>query len=348
MNANQYGAEIYSATLKGVKVGRCIPQSATDFKDGQPAPATLDSANKRNHADALRVHIGDLSPCMTHQTTWQKQAAEFPNVVHIESERTISDMVIAAAMPLKNVIAGGSCVAINCQNTRESGYGCATASRLLFEMESKGSSHTVSHCGVTGPYVALEHALLLAEAQTVQKIVLCAGERWLDIYPRILGHWTQFSDGAAVAVSEISFGSAPNMWVSNCSIGPGDFMETIETGEVKTELVEQVVSALNRLISGAGVSEFASLDVLSPSVSARFVNDVEFGLSKTHGAKVSHIGKPKRHFGGADALFRMYDAGAGTSRGQNYLIWDLEPSGLLGAALFKGSCFASPQLEMAT
>jgi hypothetical protein len=352
MPDTRHGLDIYSATLKGMTVGCCIPQAVADFRDGKIETATLDAAGKRNHADALRVHNGDLTLCMARQEAWQKNSQ---GVIHIESVRSISDMIISAATPMKSLIASDPCVVVNCQNTRESGYGCATASRLLFEMGCKGSSHTVSHCGVTGPYVALEQALLLAEAQNAQKIVLCAGERLLDIYPRILGHWAEFSDGAAVAVSEVSFGNVPNVWVSNCSISPGDFMETIEAGEVKAELVDQVVSALDRVIWSAGISEFASLNVLSPSVSAQFVNDVEFALSRNRIVEFSHVGKLKRHFGGADALFRMYDARistctntcTGAPREQNYLIWDFEPSGLLGAALFNRSCFASPQLEMA-
>jgi hypothetical protein len=347
MSGSSPAIEIVSAALNGLSINCYRPDPRARNAGTLP---TLDAFSRINHQDALRVHGGDHQICMEQQKDWQ--AKSDADCEYVETKLSISDMVLCAAQPLVSQLVGQSCVAINCQSSRESGYGCATASRLLFETGSRGSSHTVSHCGATGFYMAMEHAILLANAENYERLLVSAADRWLDIYPRSLGKWVQLQDGAAVATAELSKGNSTTFSVFNKQTSGCNFMSVVATGLVEPQVVADVTQALKFLVESDPINAIMDIVLVSPSINPIFVESVECSLCSNTEFKFRSGTKPVLHFGCADPLVRLQDAAIDQSRWRPeqetvFLLWDFEPNGLLGAALVRSAAFDQSSLELA-
>jgi hypothetical protein len=348
MLQQQGRVKIYAAALSDVTIGHWMPKTTTSKNTSSGA---LEGHSKINHADAMRVHNGNMAACLARQDVWQQRLHDNEICVHVETELTISEMIVAATRDLQTRIRSRKCVAVNCQNTRDSGYGYATAARMLFEAGGRGSSHTVSHCGVTGFYMALEHAILLATIDHSDTIIVTAGERWLDIYPRYLGKWACFNDGASAMVANVSTIDNANAWVTNVKIENTDFTASIEVGDVSQDVIDNIISALQDLVAEARLPNDCRINLLSPHISKRFCERVHSEFhADNFGATFGLVGLGP-YFGSADGLIRLDKARISNNRVNNqiqsYLIWDFEPNGLLGATLILDSALSENVLDLA-
>lgn len=348
MQKNSTQLTVYAAALSDLATGCWFPKIVpltNAFSGG------LDADSKINHAEVMRAQEGNMKICLARQDDWRKGHNISRTTLHAESNLTISEMIVAATHSLRSKIQGSDCIAVNSQNTRDSGYGYATAARMLFEAGCSGPSHTASHRGVTGLYLALEHAILLGTFEKKEKIIVTAGERWLDIYPRLLGNWTCFSDGASALVANLTRRDPATAWVLNATVDLSDFSSSVETGRVSNGEVKQIAHALRTLIVASSLVKGAKVHVLSPGVGKDFCDEVVGKLRKGGDIDVRHDNTSTSYFGSADALIRLnrfqQNWNFEAEQSECCLIWDFEPNGLLGAFLILDAAMPEPAQDLA-
>jgi hypothetical protein len=226
-------------------------------------------------------------------------------------------------------------------------FGSSNAARILSEAARSGLGFTVGQRGLVGAFQALEAMLVLGRNRRFTgTALLCTGDRWIDIYPRILGEWAMLSDGAAAAAFTLDPAAEPNVWVVNDRVTSYPIGEE-ESGHawshrcarLRAELIERL-SALVDLLADRVAAPIA---IASPRICGGLGDDVEAALAARLGLSVA-ASSDCSHFGVANALINLHRAVrrphvAGASEPGCYLVWDCDPSGLFGAVAVARNAF---------
>lgn len=341
---------IHSFSICDAAVSTFTPQRSVDLHDAERyrdlcASIALDKRAQVNFDDALRSHAGDLLQFRRNQAAWADQRAGDAVRVFVEPELSVSDMVIAALdkmTPRRRT--GGPAIVVNCQNAREVAYSHSTASRAIHHLGQSGISFSTGHCGLVGSFQALEVALQLAQADRTGSVVLLAGDRWANVYPRVLGDWPVLSDGAAAMTLSLQAGGQPTLHLLLKNLERPDRGTLTKAEDEGDTLCRDICEKLLLLIGAAGLPEKTSIRVMSPATTAGVARRVEARLTSTKRCFPMMAAGPQAHFGVADPLFRLQRAMADLHQGAAIqtgwtLVWDFDPSGILGACLVSNAVF---------
>ncbi|AON53761.1 hypothetical protein [Herbaspirillum seropedicae] len=349
-----------SGSINGLVLNVLVPSWRSDLADHDAEVVhahhgALEGIGGRHHAILLAMNRGDRIATMNAQAGWRKQFLRQwhgDGTVFVEHEMPLCDMVSRAAEPLLGRLAPTGNLVINCQSTRESVFGSSNAGRILAEAACSGLGFTVGQRGLVGALQALETVLVLGRNRRFSgAALLCAGDRWIDIYPRILGDWAMLSDGAAAAVFMMNQGAQANVWMindrvtryvlgTNASAVSGEAAPREHALRLRDDLVER----LSSLVEQFAAHRTGPLLIVSPSICGRLGADVEAELIARFSFVVPSGARDRSHFGAANALINLHrsyiekrfvdDEEPGA-----YLVWDCDPSGLFGALVIASSAF---------
>ncbi|GLU33369.1 hypothetical protein WKR88_24900 [Trinickia caryophylli] len=345
-----------SGSVSGLALNTLVPACRHDLADEQSNFAhrrhgTLEGLGPAHHLVALALHRGNYAATMEVQPDWRARLVrerDDTGTIFVEHDMPLGDMMSYVAEPLLGRLAPAGNLVINCQSTRESVFGSSNAGRILSEASRSGLGFTVGQRGLVGGIQALEAALVLGRNSRFSgTALLCAGDRWIDIYPRILGKWATLSDGAAAAAFTIRPDAPENLWILNDRVSSysidalADASHESSVARIHGELVER----LSTLIDASSMGRGGLLAIASPSVCGTLGGDVERSLASRYPLIGAGSPPERTHFGSANALINLQRAVGGHEGTANayapdaYLTWDCDPSGLFGAVIVARSAF---------
>lgn len=344
-----------SGSISDLALNTLVPACRLDLADEQANLAhkrhgTLEGLGPAHHLVALALHRGNYVATMDVQRDWRARLARERNdaaPIFVEHEMPLGDMISCVAEPLLGRLAPAGNLVVNCQSTRESVFGSSNAGRILSEASRSGLGFTVGQRGLVGGIQALEAALVLGRnGRFSGTALLCAGDRWIDIYPRILGKWATLSDGAAAAAFKIRPDASENVWILNDRVSSYSLGALADTSHESSaaRIHDELIERLSALIEASPMSR-RSLAIVSPSICGTLGEDVERSLASRY-PLLGAGGSPERtHFGSANALINLqhaigrHEGAAGVHAPDGYLTWDCDPSGLFGAVIVTRSAF---------
>lgn len=342
-----------SGSIAGLALNVLVPSCRFDLADERVEAAharhgSLEGMGGAHHSILVAMNRGNRVATMNAQADWRKRLVREwhgDGTVFVEHEMPLGDMVSRAAEPLLGRLAPAGNLVVNCQSTRESVFGSSNAGRILSEAARSGLGFTVGQRGLVGGFQALETVLVLGRnGRFSGSALLCAGDRWIDIYPRILGDWAMLSDGAAAAAFTIENGPDANLWVINdrvarYAIGNDAFGEGL-VACLRVELVER----LSAFVDTVAAHIDGPLAIASPRICGSLGEDVEASLVERGLCVGASASSERPHFGAANALINLHRSfiqprDAAQRQPGGYLVWDCDPSGLFGALAVARSAF---------
>lgn len=343
-----------SGSIAGLALNVLVPSCRIDLADPLSESAharhgSLEGLGEAHHSILASMNRGSRGATMNAQAGWRKDLAGAPGdaaTIFVEHDMPLGDMVSRAAQPLLRKLAATGNLVINCQSTRESVFGSSNAGRILNDASCSGLGFTVGQRGLVGAIQALETALVLGRnGRFPGSALLCAGDRWIDIYPRILGNWASLSDGAAAAAFTMTAQAHPNLWVVNDRVAPHALAAGFSPGRSAQRMHDELVGRLSAFIDEVQPYRSASLAIVSPRICGTLGEDVAASLASRYAFMASGVAPDRPHFGAANALMNLHRALAQHRQSApdvapgGYLVWDCDPSGLFGAIVVDSSAF---------
>nr|WKF59437.1 hypothetical protein HUO10_003948 [Paraburkholderia busanensis] len=351
---------LVSSSIAGLALNVFVPTCRIDLADQHTEHAharhgSLEGLGHAHHSILLSMNRGSRVATMNAQADWRKRLAaarEDAGTIFVEHEMPLGDMVSRAAEPLLGRLAPAGNLVINCQSTRESVFGSSNAGRILSEASRSGLGFTIGQRGLVGGLQALEAVLVLGRnARFSGSALVCAGDRWIDIYPRILGDWAMLSDGAAAAAFTLTDGIQANVWVINDRVSCHPLDSGAARERVVPRLHEELVERLSSFVERVQMQRAGSLAIASPRICGTLGEDVEASLAARHPFIVAGAPNERPHFGAANVLINLHrsverhrhahghETEVAMRAPQGYLVWDCDPSGLFGAVIVEQSAF---------
>ncbi len=349
---------LVSSSISGLSINVIVPSCRIDLADQHAQTlharhGTLGDLAEAHHSITLAMSRGNCVATMDAQAGWRKhlatQQGDTGASIFIEHEMALGDMVSCAAEPLLGKLAPSGNLVINCQSTRESSiFGSSNAGRILSEASSNGLGFTAGQRGLVGGLQALEIAFVLGRNDRFSgSALICTGERWIDIYPRILGSWAMLSDGAAAAGFKIRRCADANVWVTNDRVSEFSLFDDVSRERSTDRLRSELTERLSMFIDAVQEQRSGSLAVISPRICGSLGEDVAAELAARYAFVATGEPCERAHFGAANVLINLqrsykrhwHGASGGVPTG--YLVWDCDPSGLFGAVVVDQSAFES-------
>lgn len=343
-----------SGSIAGLALNVLVPSCRFDLADERVEAVharhgSLEGMGGAHHSILLAMNRGNRVATMNAQARWRERLVREwhgEGTVFVEHDMPLGDMVSRAAEPLLGRLAPAGNLVVNCQSTRESVFGSSNAGRILAEAARSGLGFTVGQRGLVGALQALETVLVLGRNSRFSgSALLCAGDRWIDIYPRILGDWAMLSDGAAAAAFTMTPGGSANLWVINdrvtrYAIGADDVQVSKPSARLHGELVER----LSAFVDSVSARIAGPLAIASPRICGSLGEDVEAALAARFPFVLGDASFERPHFGAANALINLHRSfarhlAADEAEPGGYLVWDCDPSGLFGALAVTRSAF---------
>lgn len=349
----QFAHTPVAACISGLQLSVLVPSFRFDLADEHAGPGhlkncALEGLGPAHHAILLSLAKSDRPATMNAQAQWRRKLASEQNpasVIRVEPEMHLGEMVLRAAEPLLTRLAPAGNLVINCQSTRESVFGSSNAGRILSEAARGGLGFTVGQRGLVSAFQAVEAAMVLGRSgRFAGSALLCAGDRWIDIYPRVLGDWATLSDGAAAAAFTMSDAGERNMWVTNDRVSRHSIGETANPRTLAT-MRDEIVDRLCAFVDTAWREAPESLRIVSPDVGGALGEQVQARMVSRYRLDGRHSASRRSHFGAANPFINLHLARERTAEPDacpattGYLTWDCDPSGLFGAIIVQDSAF---------
>jgi hypothetical protein len=303
---------------------------------------SLEGLEAVHHSLLQAMHKGNRDQVMASQALWRARLHQTPlgaGTIFVEPVMALADMVSRAAEPLLPMLAVDGNLVISCQSTREAVVGSSHGGRLLCEAAKNGLAFTISQRGLAGSIQAMEVALVLGQSGQYPGVALiCAGDRWIDVYPRLLGRWTSLSDGAAAVCFRVGRDAPPNLWILNGRI-PEHPLDVGCSENAASLIVRDLVEQLSLLVASASDHLTGAISISSPSLCAGLSAIVHSSLLSNFESLFEGPPSESTHFGAANAIINLERAVTFHSASDDrppivgHMVWDCDPSGLFGAVI---------------